>query len=253
MPPPAAVAELPEAQRPFSDAGQVHNLGHMDVACSGCGALHWMDEKLSSSSLTNPKFGMCCFSGKMDLPKLHDLPPELHELFTGTGDVAKKICKDICRYNNALAMTSVGCKTDNLVNWGAGPYVFKIHGRLTHRSGSLLPPPNGHLTYAQLYIYDLADALDYHMGHQANNTLHHETMQTLQDMLWCKHTDSKKSYKQRHTRVWLMLWQQTLMQQEMELGSGQFFLPHLLEVHAIWSKTARMLLPLTDTSMELIC
>ena len=132
MPPPAAVAQLPEARRPFSPAWQVHDLGHMDVVCSGCGALHWMDEKLSNSSLTNPKFGTCCFSGKLDLPKLHDLPPELLQLLTGTDDVAKNFRKDIRRYNNALAMTSLGCKTDNSVNQGAGPYVFKIHGKLTH-------------------------------------------------------------------------------------------------------------------------
>ena len=126
---------------------------------------------------------MCCFSGKLDLPKLHEPPPELLQLLTGTDDVAKNFRKEIRRYNNALAMTSLGCKTDNSVNQGAGPYVFKIHGRLTHKSGSLLPPPNGHPTYAQLYIYDPVDALNYSMGHQANNTLHHGTMQQLQDML----------------------------------------------------------------------
>jgi hypothetical protein len=187
MPPPPAVAQLPEARKPFSPAWQVHDLGRMDVVCSGCGALHWFDEKLAKSRQNNPKFGMCCFSGKLDLPILHDLPPELHELFTGTDDVAKNFRKDIHRYNNALAMTSLGCKTDNSVNQGAGPYVFKIHGKLTHKSGSLLPAPNGHPTYAQLYIYDPADALNYRMGHQANNTLHRETMQQLQDMLWRKH------------------------------------------------------------------
>ena len=95
MAPPAAVAQLPEARRKFSPTWQVHDLGRMDVICSGCGAFHWMDEKLSASSRTNPKFGICCFSGKLDLPKLHDLPPELHELFTSTDNVAKKICKDI--------------------------------------------------------------------------------------------------------------------------------------------------------------
>jgi hypothetical protein len=155
----------------------------MDVVCSGCGALHWKDEKLTKSSWTNPSFGMCCFSGKMDLPKLHEPPPELLQLLSGTDDIAKNFRKDIHRYNNALAMTSLGCKTDDSINHGGGPYVFKVHGKLTHRSGSLLPPPNGHPTYAQLYIYDQEDALNYRMGHQANTTLQRETMQRLQDML----------------------------------------------------------------------
>jgi len=75
--------------------------------------------------------------------------------------------------------------------------VFKIHGKLTHKSGSLLPAPNGHPTYAQLYIYDPEDALNYRMGHQANNTLHRETMQQLQDMLWHKHPGAQL-YKQAY-------------------------------------------------------
>ena len=201
MPPPAAVAELPEARRPFSPAWQVHDLGRMNVVCSGCGALHWMDEKLSNSRQNNIKFGMCCFSGKMDLPKLHEPPPELFQLLTGTDDIAKDFRKDIRRYNNALAMTSLGCKTDNSVNQGGGPYVFKIHGKLSHRSGSLLPAPNANPTYAQLYIYDPADALNYRMGHQANSTLHHETMQQLQNMLWRKHSGVqlyRQAYEETH-------------------------------------------------------
>jgi len=118
---------------------------------------------------------------------LHEPPPELLQLLTGTDDVAKNFRKEIHHYNNALAMTSLGCKTDNSVNQGAGPYVFKVHGKLTHWAGSLLPAPNQHPTYAQLYIYDAQDALNYRMGHQANSTLHHGTMQQLQDMLWHKH------------------------------------------------------------------
>ena len=80
--------------------------------------------------------------------------------------------------------------------------MFKVHGRLTHKSGSLLPPPNGCPTYAQLYIYDPADALNYCMGHQANNTLHCGTMQQLQDMLWRKHPGVQPY--QAHALTWNM-------------------------------------------------
>ena len=119
------------------------------------------------------------------------------QLLTGTDVVAKNFRKDIRRYNNALAMTSLECKTDESVNQGGGPYVFKIHGKLTHRSGSLLPAPNANPTYAKLYIYDPAEALNYRMGHQANSPLHHETMQQLQDMLWRKHP-GVQSYQQAY-------------------------------------------------------
>ena len=169
----------------------------MNVVCSGCGALHWKDEKLAKSSWTNPSFGMCCFSGKVDLPKLHDPPPELLQLLSGTDNIAKHFRKHIRQYNNALAMTSLGCKTDNSLNHGQGPYVFKIQGRLTHQSGSLLPAPNAHPTYAQLYIYDPQEALDFRMGHQANGHLRRETMQKLQDMLWRKHP-GVQLYQQAH-------------------------------------------------------
>ena len=78
--------------------------------------------------------------------------------------------------------------------------MFKINGKLTHRSGSLLPAPNANPTYAQLYIYDPADALNYRMAHQANSTLHCETMQQLQDMLWHKHP-GVQLYQQAHEQT----------------------------------------------------
>ena len=58
-------------------------------------------------------------------------------------------------------MTSVG--RNLLPMEGGGPYVFKVHGSLSHRAGSLLPAPNQPPVYAQLYIYDPDDALTYRM------------------------------------------------------------------------------------------
>jgi len=63
------------ACRPYRDPPQRHDLGRMDVACSSCGALHWMVEKLSDSSKRNPRFGTCCMDGKVQLPPLQP-PPE---------------------------------------------------------------------------------------------------------------------------------------------------------------------------------
>ena len=78
----------------------------MDVAYSDCGVLHWTSEKLANS----PKFGMCCYSRKIKVPKLDDPPPELLHLLVGQEDICKKFYDHICNYNNALAMTSLGCK-----------------------------------------------------------------------------------------------------------------------------------------------
>jgi len=131
---------------------------------------------------------MCCTSGKIKLPKLEDPPVEILNLLQGQDHIAKQFREHIWQYNNALAMTSLGCKVDDSVNRnGAGPYVFKVHGKLSHKAGSLLPPEGQTPLYSQLYIYDGAEALDYRMGHTANHNLHRGTMQTLQDTLFNHH------------------------------------------------------------------
>jgi len=74
-------------------------------------------------------------------------------------------------------MTSLGCKLDESVNCGNGPYVFKIQGQ-SYLAGSLLPQEEESPVYAQLYIYDPAEALDYRMQ---------QVIEELQDMLYCRH------------------------------------------------------------------
>ena len=140
-----AALQLPPARRPFNrEQIQISNLDPMDVICPACKALHWMLEKLSRSGL---KFGMCCYSGKINLPLLHALPEELQKLYYGQDDRAKKFRKNICKYNNALAMTSVGQSPgvplgiDHAINNGHGPWLYKVKGALHHISGSLEPNP----------------------------------------------------------------------------------------------------------------
>src|ERR1700679_1969916 len=145
VPPP-----LPLARQPFNPNWTVHYMGKMDVACSDYGALHWKSEKLSQSS----KFGMCCHSGKIKIPKLDDPPPELLDLLSSQEGIGKNFREHIRNYNNALAMTSLGCNQDRAINNGGGPYVFKVQGRLCHQTGSLLPQPGIPPVYAQLYIYE---------------------------------------------------------------------------------------------------
>jgi hypothetical protein len=88
----------------------------MDVVCSNCNALHWIDEWLVKSTKQEPCFGMCCKSGKVKLPKLEAPPVEISNLLSGQDQCAKKFREHIQKYNNALAMTSLGCKVDESVN-----------------------------------------------------------------------------------------------------------------------------------------
>ena len=183
------------AFKPFDRNWPVHYLGRMDVVCPNCQALHWIDEKIQKSRIEDPDFGMCCLRGKIKIPKLDDPPPELLNLLSGQDDISKKFHDHIRTYNNALAMTSLGCQQDNAINNGGGPYVFKVQGRLCHRSGSLIPWEGQHPVFAQLYIYDPQEALQFRMNHPANSDLHIQTMQTLQDMLHRRHP-AVQLYKQ---------------------------------------------------------
>ena len=159
----------------------------MNIFCSSCGALHWWNERLSKSTVNNIKFGKCCLNGKVKLPRFADPPRELSHLLSSNNHDTKNFYEHIRRYNDALAMTSVGCTLDSSVLGGAGTYVFKIHGALFHHADSLLFHPGEHPVFGQLYIYDRADALNYCMANQHNQNLLHNTMQILQDMLYHHH------------------------------------------------------------------
>jgi hypothetical protein len=93
---------------------------------------------------------------------------------------------------------------DNTLNeLGGGPYSFRLHGELIHRAGSPLPPAGTPPAWAQLYIYDSAQALDQHMAHEANRRTNREVMQTLQDMLYRKHP-GVELYKHAFQITWEM-------------------------------------------------
>jgi len=133
---------IPIARCPFDPNWAKHSLGDLDVQCPSCKALHWADECLSGSSRTNPKFGICCYQGKIALDALEEPPAELKDLYNGDDSVSKNFHKNIRRYNNALAFTSVGREIDHTVNDGGGPWVFRMHGELIYKIGSLLPQEN---------------------------------------------------------------------------------------------------------------
>src|SRR6267142_1986378 len=165
----------------------------MNVECTFCCALLWLDERLSNSSKINPRFGICCYQGKVKPPYHNPIPPELHWLLTHNDESGFR--NHIHNYNQALAFTSVGRKVDNTLNrTGGGPYSFRLFGELIHQAGSLIPPPGKPPAWAQLYIYDSAQALNYCIGHSANSTLDRNIMQTLQDMLY-RHHPSVLLYK----------------------------------------------------------
>lgn len=152
----------------------------MDWACPKCGALHWLDERVQKTGSTSirPLFSICCGDGSVQLPAPAPAPDLLEQLFTALTPEAKAFRENIRQYNSALAFTSLGAQIDDSVNrGGGGPPVFKIHGELHHRIGSLLPSPGQPPVYAQLYILDSRQALNHRM--QRNNGLDPDLMYRL--------------------------------------------------------------------------
>jgi hypothetical protein len=166
----------------------------MNIECPFCHALHWRAEALAGCSIINPKFGMCCYQGKISLPNLQHIPHALYNLFKGDDDDSTPFHRHILYYNNSLAMTSVGKTTDHSVNRdGRGPYSYVLHGELIHLAGSILPEQGTDPIYSELYIHDPenandhAQANDHRMAqHRARNprvSLNRRTLNTLQAAL----------------------------------------------------------------------
>jgi Helitron helicase-like domain at N-terminus len=132
----------------------------MNVQCKHCHALHWIQERHSKSSQINPTFGRCCLDGKVELPFLTALPPQLQALYDGQTNDSKHFLEKIRQYNAAFAMASLGVKVDDSVNRGGGPPVYRIHGELIHRLGHLLPGDSASVKYAQVYFLDPAQAVE---------------------------------------------------------------------------------------------
>ena len=108
----------------------------LSVICPHCYALHFDYEKLTSSWVNHPKFGMCCLQGQIQLPSLQPLTGILHNYLTGNDYSSREFHNNIRQYN---AMTSVGVKIDNSVTRQSGPYCFKIQGELHHLTSALVP------------------------------------------------------------------------------------------------------------------
>lgn len=89
-----------------------HHLGDMSVICPNCSALHWIDERLQSSTKRLPKFGSCCLQGKIKLFEIQPPPNDLLKLFNGTHPDSKHFLDHIQNYNLTFSMTSLGVDQD---------------------------------------------------------------------------------------------------------------------------------------------
>ncbi|XP_076902010.1 uncharacterized protein LOC143556621 [Bidens hawaiensis] len=83
-------------------------------------------------------------------------------------------------------MTSFGATTDNSINIGSGPYVFKVTGQIFHRIGSLCPPLDNPPRFLQMYVYDteheIANRLSL-FGENASSCLNVDVVKSLINIL----------------------------------------------------------------------
>ncbi|KAN0085441.1 hypothetical protein V8E54_001908, partial [Elaphomyces granulatus] len=147
------------------DRIEYNDLGRMNVACRKCHAQHWINERIGTSSRTNPEFNICCRDGAVNLPPNRDPPPQMRTMWDSNQAYAVQFREHSRRYNNALAFTSVNYLSDSRVR-GFRP--FQIQGELYHLQGPLENEPGVAPRYAQVWIHDP----DYATGQRCERDRH---------------------------------------------------------------------------------
>jgi hypothetical protein len=81
----------------------------MNVLCHYCGACHWIQERLTRSTVASPIFMTCCKEGEIELPVYSPLPKYLRDLLHCNNLRGWQFRENLHAYNSALAFTSVDC------------------------------------------------------------------------------------------------------------------------------------------------
>ena len=107
--------------------------------------------------LPNETSHLCCANGKIkcqgkpwQMKWLKDPPNLIKDLFNKKIDPNFK--NNIRKYNNALACASIGID-EEIFQKGFSPNI-KIHGKIYHSHGSLIPKPGEKPNFAQIIVYD---------------------------------------------------------------------------------------------------
>ena len=72
----------------------------------------WLNEKLTSSTKNNLKFGNYCLQGAIVLPEDKILPPYLMKLLVEDNTISKEFKSSIRFYNSILSFTSMSINVD---------------------------------------------------------------------------------------------------------------------------------------------
>ncbi len=113
-------------------------IGSMNYVCPYCKALKFIGECK----------GMCCAAGKIKLSQLIEPPEPLKTLLAGYTADSIHFLSNIRKYNSCFQMTSFGAE---IITFPFMP-TFKVKGQIYHKSGSLLPLPDGQHKFLQMYF-----------------------------------------------------------------------------------------------------
>ena len=145
-------------------------LGGFKYICEFCDALKLKNEG-----------HQCCHNGKVTLPIPSAYPIELKNLLINNDIKSKNFKEYIRQYNSAMAFASFGAKLD--LPTGRGPYTFRMHGQIYHRTGSLHHSDNNTPIYSQLYVLDAGDAVQKRISHPDNINCREDIMTILTTLI----------------------------------------------------------------------
>ena len=144
--------------------------------CFACGSKNFAAERTGKSAKDMERFTHCCEKGKVKLPNIR-ASNQIENLMTGKDDSSGHFIAHIRKYNSALAFASMGAQIAPPP--GRGPYCFRIHGQVYHRTSPLHPVMGNKPKYAQLYILDAEEALNQRMDMLENSGCEQRLMHTL--------------------------------------------------------------------------
>ncbi|XP_071725808.1 uncharacterized protein [Rutidosis leptorrhynchoides] len=149
---------------------EYRDIGDPEYICNDCHARLWKSEAQRGNKFLRKKvYSLCCYNGKVELPKLNQPPHLLLQLLRGDSKTSKNFIENVRRYNMMFSFTSMGGKLDYKVNSGNAPFVYRMHGQNYHLCGSLLPQDGEDPRFCQLYIYDTYNEVDHRINAHGNS------------------------------------------------------------------------------------
>ncbi|XP_065318568.1 uncharacterized protein LOC135926571 [Gordionus sp. m RMFG-2023] len=127
------------------------------------------------------RFTHCCHKGKVKITQ-SPYPDYLKNLLSNSLDpLYKNFMHHIRSYNSAIAFASMGAQISELS--GNGPYCFKVHGQIYHRTSHLYPQTDILPKFAQLYVLDTSQAIAGRLQHPANSDCDINIMRHLDQLI----------------------------------------------------------------------